>query len=447
MDGGIPMIRTPDSRLLFTKTDELIRNPYIGFTSFQHFRDEPLFSDCAATDGWKKEHYPVHSFVEQNGRTQGYYPDTEIAYIRCLWKDFEPTEGEYNFALIDGIFEKAEFCRQSVMLRLMPHTTRENEDVPDWLRAQIECPARPSSLRVKESPRDPLFLRKFSRAVKALGERYDSRTGFYAMDISLTGAWGEGSGWDTYPQKELELLIDSYTSAFPSTHLLGQICSPDLLRYANRARPVGLRGDGLGDGYHMNVYYPKNFYEARDIWKTAPISFEAFWYLNEWERKGWDIDEIIEQSLKWHISSFNGKSSAVPLAWKPKIDKWLKKMGYRYSLRLFEYPQSASSGDILNTVMWVENTGVAPLYSSLPFTFRLKNEAAETEFETETDVRRWMPGDTIERIALRIPDSLPKGKYSLACRLGGGKYPLVQFASDIPREDDGYYILTEICIE
>ena len=28
-----------------------------------------------------------------------------------------------------------------------------------------------------------------------------------------------------------------------------------------------------------------------DIWKKAPISFEAYWWLGEWKRQGWDIAE------------------------------------------------------------------------------------------------------------------------------------------------------------
>ena len=230
------MKRTPNTQKRIAKTEEVLKNPYIGFTSFQHFRNEPLFSDCATTEGWAKEHYPVYDWVEQNGRQQGYYPDTEIAYIRVLWKDFEIEEGVFNFALTDEIFKKAAQNNQSVMFRLVPHTTRQNEDVPDWLKKIIDCPTRPDTARVKDSPKDPIFLEKFCKTVEAFGNRYDKLENFYAMDISITGAWGEGHGVFDFPEESLKALMDTYLRVFKNTHLLGQVCAPQLVNYACEKR-------------------------------------------------------------------------------------------------------------------------------------------------------------------------------------------------------------------
>lgn len=441
------MKQTVKCQKRFSKTEEVFQNPYIGFTSFQHFRDEPLFSDCANNMGWSKEHYPVYDWVEQDGRAQGFYPNTEVAYIRILWKDFEPAEGVFDYTLTDEIFRKAAEKKQSVMLRLMPHTTRENEDVPDWLREQIPCPARPATERVKDSPADPLYLEKFSRAVEALGKRYDGLPQFYAMDISLTGAWGEGHGFKNYPEETLQALMDTFVRAFPKTHLLGQICAPALVNYAAQKHPMGFRADGLGEPGHMNDMFPRHIFQMRDAWKTAPVSFESFWQFTEWNRQGWDIDDIIEQTLKWHISSINAKSSPIPWEWKEKIDGWLKKMGYRFAVRMIEYPREAAAGDTISLLFWIENLGVAPIYNKLPFTLRLENERTKTVFETAVDARNWMPGDTIENFAITLPENLPQGTYSLSCRLGGGELPIVRFATDTPCSEDGFYFLTDICIE
>ena len=438
------MIKLPNHTKRIKKTNEVLNNPYIGFTSFQHFRNDPLFSDCGPKGGWMKERYPVYAWVEQNGREQGYYPETEIAYFRVLWKDFEVADGEYNFALIDDIFKKARECNQSVMLRLMPHNRPENEDVPDWLFTLASIP------RVKErggkSPTHPIFLERFAKAIEVLGNRYDSEANFYAMDISLVGPWGEGMGFEDYPEKDLKGLVDAYTHTFKRTNLLGQICSPELVNYANLTKPVGFRADGLGEENHMGTYFPKNIFRMKDVWQKAPVSFESFYYLNEWKVQGWDIDEIIDQTLKWHISSINGKSSAVPIEWKDKIDKWLKKMGYRFSIRLVEYPDSAKQGDVLQIVMWIENSGCAPLYNSLPFSLRLKNQDYEIYSNSESNVTEWMPGDTIVKYEIQIPEQAPDGIYYLECRLGGGEYPVVKFAMDAPLKDDGYYVLTNISL-
>ena len=114
----------------FEPLQEVLSNPYIGFTSFQHFRDEKLYSDCVAgrpgiagTETENYECYPVPDGVDENGREQGYYPDTTVAYIRILWKEFEPKQGQYNYAFVESIIKKARQKEQTLMFRLMPHST------------------------------------------------------------------------------------------------------------------------------------------------------------------------------------------------------------------------------------------------------------------------------------------------------------------------------------
>ena len=63
--------------------------------------------------------------------------------------------------------------------------------------------------------------------------------------------------------------------------------------------------------------------KVEDLWKTAPVSYEAYWWPCEWKRQGWDFDSIISQTLKWHISSFNPKSLPFPNEWKEKVIAWL----------------------------------------------------------------------------------------------------------------------------
>lgn len=75
----------------FKEKQGVIYNPYIGFTSFNHFRGERLYSDCivgkqdlAGCETENYEFYPVPEGIEENGREQGYYTDTTVAYIRSL---------------------------------------------------------------------------------------------------------------------------------------------------------------------------------------------------------------------------------------------------------------------------------------------------------------------------------------------------------------------------
>lgn len=417
------MYRSPDAKRSFLPSDGPVPNPFIGFTSYQGFRSDPLFKDVTVvpennkTETEATECYPVDALFRQDGEREGYYPDTTVAYIRLLWKDYEPRRGEYNDALIESVLKKAKENGQTVMLRLMPHSTRASDDVPDWLKALIPCPERPRGKRVKDSPADPVYLRYFGEAARAIAERFDSDPVLDVMDVSITGAWGEGYRCDDYPTEALEALIDVYTGSFKHTRLIGQVAAPHLIDYARRTVPCGWRGDGVGEAYHMNVKYPAAEERLRDVWKSAPVSFESFWWLCEWERLGWDIDEMIEKTLSWHVSTFNAKSFPIPEKWRGKVDTWIGRMGYHFSIREFEYPRKANPGDTLQFSLTVENTGVAPIYRAVPLRLKLKNGGSEYVFVTGADVRSWLPGTRTVAFGFPSPQGLEEGVYSVELSL------------------------------
>ena len=185
----------------------------------------------------------------------------------------------------------------------------------------------------------------------------------------------------------------------------------DSNRYALSRADVGYRGDCLGDSKegsrylgdfkdfdsgswsHMFDLYPRQIIcsGVQDAWKKAPVSFEVCWVVRHWLDMGWDIDYIIDRSLKWHISTFNAKSSPIPAVWKSKVDGWLKKMGYRLALRRFTYQEAVYAGGRLEYTCWLENTGVAPCYKPFKFAFRLKSDSFTRTFTTDADIRQWLP--------------------------------------------------------
>ena len=433
----------------FNKRSEEKQNPYIGFTSFQHFRDESLYSDIVVrpernmTETENVEGYPIPDYVPQEGRNEGYYPDTSVAYIRIFWKDFEPRQGEYNYKLIEDILSMAKRCDQTVMLRLMAHSTRVSDDVPEWLKEIVSCPERPDGARVKDSPLDEFFLDLFGKAIQKIGERFDSNPVLDVVDISLPGAWGEGHKLELYSPKALEKLMDVYTNVFQKTHLIGQAISPDLINYANDTKPVGWRGDGVGNAWHMHEYYPKTESKIPDVWEKAPVSFESFWWLGEWKRRDWNIDEIIDLTLKWHISTFNAKSLPIPNEWIEKIEYWNSKMGYHFSIDYFKYPEKVARVDNINLELCITNSGVAPIYNPLPLKVRLINRNKSYLFETDIDIRQWFPGKAVEYMELALHDNMVTGKYTIEIGIGGDVFPMLYLCTDAIRNGE-YYQVGEI---
>ena len=430
----------------FNQKREEGQNPFTGFMSFQHFRGEKLYSDIIVepknryTETERVECYPVSPDAEENGREEGYYPDTSIVYIRVLWKEFEPQRGAYNYKFIQDIVDKARAHGQTLIFRLMAHSTRASDDVPEWLKEIIPCPERPDMERVKDSPTDPRFMEYFLEAVRKIGERFDDDPIFDMIDISLPGAWGEGHNLHLYPADIFTTIVDTYTSVFKKTRLVGQVSRPALLRYANEKAKVGWRGDGFGEPRHTFETYPKWISEVSDLWKSAPVSFESYWWLGEWKRKGWDIDEIIRRSLEWHISSFNPKSIPVPYEWKEKVDEWISKMGYHFVIESFTTPESANPGEQTDFTLIINNIGVAPIYNKLPLILKLKNNNSELKFITDADITEWMPGMNTNKLKIALPENVEKGEYDVEIGIFNDYIPMVYFATDAERDGSCYKV-------
>lgn len=424
------------------------QNPYIGFTDFQHFKGGALYSDLIVrpennmTETEHVECYPVPDYVEEKGREQGYYPDCSVVYIRILWKEFEPREGEYNYAFIEDILNKAKACGQTVMFRIMQHSTRESDDVPDWLKEKIDCPARPEGMRVKDCPKDPRFLEYFGRAIKAFGERFDENPTLAFMDISLPGAWGEGSHVDWFTEEQLENFVDVYTDVFKNTLLIGQTSIPQLIEHSSGKTSIGWRADCIGRPSLTYERMPPLAMRMGDIWKRGHVSFESYWWLGEWKRQGWDIDKIFETLLSWHVSTFNAKSLPIPLEWKDKVDDFISKMGYHYKINYAEYPETVNGGEAFTVKIEIENVGVAPIYTKIPFVVRLKNGDSEVKIDTAADIREWISGKHRVETVLTIQEV---GEYDLEIAITDGEQSLY-FCTDAAR-DGKYYKIGKINVK
>ncbi len=445
------MLRIPTKINSFEYRTEEGLNPYIGFMSFQHFRNEKMYSDIVVkpenkyTETERVECYPVSADAEENGRNEGWYPDSTVVYIRVLWKEFEPEQGVYNYKFIDDILNEAKAHKQALIFRLMPHSTRAEDDVPEWLKKIVDCPVRPPMERLKDSPTDPLFMELFLKAVTAIGERFDSDPWFYAIDVSMPGSWGEGHKLELYPDDLFKTIVDTYAAAFPNTQLFTQIARPELIEYARKYTNVGWRGDGLGHPPHTEDYYPPKVARMPDQWKLAPVSFEAYWWLCEWKRQGWDIDPIIDKTLEWHISSFNPKSIPIPYEWKDKCEYWISRMGYHYTLNSVAFPENVQVDDLASVTVKLSNVGVAPCYQPMKTVLRLKSDNGVYEFEQSVNNREWLPGDHTLNLRAELKNNMPSGKYKLQIGLVSPHADVVYFATNAERDGE-FYTVGEITL-
>jgi hypothetical protein len=417
----------------FKETDEVLTNPGIGFTTFQRFNGDKSNEGV----GWTEGKPIVYQKFDGNLVTKD-HPMSSIAYFRVYWRFLEPELGKYNWEMIDYALKTAHERRQTLMLRIAPYGKDAMEDVPDWYRKMVGPNRDWKAGYWIVDPEDPRYAGYFGKLISELGKRYDGHPDFESVDVSIVGFWGEGSNSVLLTQTTRESLVNAYTDNFKKTPLIMLLTDEKTNKYGLSQANVGWRVDCIGDlGFwakdkdnpdwtHMYDFYPQGIinFGMKDAWKKAPVSLEVCGTIKSWKGErgsceycqGYttdDVNYIIDETLKWHISSFNAKSSGVPEEWRPLIDRWLRKMGYRFVLRSFSYPAIVSPDEKLIFKSWWDNKGVAPVYRKFLLAIRLTNEKRSEVIITDADINSWFPGDNLYDDAIFIPQDMPTGIYQL----------------------------------
>ncbi len=427
--------QNPDNLVIVKpkEIDDVLNNPGIGFMTFQRFNGDTLNNGTGWTEG-----FPIEYQEFGGDLTNKNHPSTTIAYWRIYWKYMEPEKEVYRWDMLDKALAIAEKRGQTLLLRIAPYGTGPEKDVPEWYREMVGSKTdwkynNPVN-KWAVDPEDPRYTQYFGGFIRALGERYDGHPDLEAVDLSIVGAWGEGAGSEMLTQKTREALVDAYTESFVKTPLIALLMDEKTNKYANSKISVGWRVDCIGDlGFwadeqngwtHMYDFYPREIIncDVQDSWMQSPISLEICGTFLSWrdhEHYGREeVQYIFDQSLKWHISSFNAKSSPVPEEWSDLVDDWLKKMGYRFVLRRFTYPPEVQQNGKLDFTSWWENKGVAPCYKDFIPAIRLKSKDNEAVMiVSEVNLKDWLPGDVVFDDAVFIPLDLPAGTYDLQIAL------------------------------
>ncbi|MGO8718550.1 MAG: DUF4832 domain-containing protein [Acidobacteriaceae bacterium] len=457
---------------------DVLVNPGIGFMTFQRFNGDRLNAGTKWTEGFPIEYQPFQGTLKNKD-----FPMTSIAYFRVYWRFLEPGKGVYRWHLIDQALQTAHGRHQTLMLRVAPHGTDEKSDVPVWYRQETgekfhKIPGGWNATTGKWliNPENSAYAREFGGFIRVLGERYDGNPDLDLVDISILAAWGEGAGTNLLTDKTRRALVDSYMDSFHKTPLVTQLGDEKTVAYTlsksyeaagndaaakrraaslGEQRPhVGWRADCLGDlGSFSKTFnlmtdaYPEAILKLglENAWKTAPVTMEACGVMQDWKNRGWDLQSIIDQSIQWHMSSFNAKSSPVPVEWRAQVNDWLNRMGYRFVLRRFTYPATIDASRKLVFTSWWENKGDAPAYRRYPLALRLKSDKNSVVVVTDADVRTWMPGDNLYNNSAFVPRSLPDGDYTLEIALVDPttRQPEIKLAI-AGVEPDGWYPLGAI---
>lgn len=426
------------------RIDDLLVNPAMGIQTFQRFNGDPLNAELK----WSEEG-PTGALQASGGVR---FPGSTIAYCRWFWETLEPEQGHVRWDIIDKALQEAHRHGQALAIRLMPYD--QGHPLPEWYRKSGAKRANQEGAKVWEPDfSDPLYLKYWGDVVRAAGQRYNGHPDLDTVDISSVGYWGEG--WSDYMpafpyQKKL---IDIWFDAFPATPLLMNFDQPEALAYGT-GRGAGWRMDCLGDlrknWCHMLDFYPEQIARTgiQDVWKRSAVSFETCWVPGYWKKQGWDVRYILAEALRWHVTSLNVKSSAIPPEFEAAFQDFERRMGYRLELRRMEYPASVRGGDSMPVRMWWVNTGVAPVYRPYLLAFAFHPATGDDAVVmVPEDVRKWLPGDSVVETEIVAPQ-LKQGDYRVRVGLLDPRthQPAIKLGIE-GRTADGWYDLGKLTVK
>jgi len=403
---GSPPGAVPTVTVRPIEISDILYNPGMGFADFQF--------------GWGSGK-PLPTPEE--------YPPQTVAYFRWTWDELEPSEGQYNFGLVDSVIQQAKSKGETLAFRIM---SVYKGSTPKWVRDKGVNSVTVGT-DIFPDHNNPVFLDYHERLVKAFGNRYADKPEIDHVDIGSVGCWGE---WNTaccgdseaalcngyLPTNQNRIRItDWYFQYFPSTPLVMLQGGPT--EYA-ASKGAGWRGDCFGDygmfsstwNHMVNVYEPTvQNPVVGNAWKAGPVQFEVCGVMQNWYDRGFDIDLILQKGLDWHMTVLNAKSSPVPAAWRPKVDAFLKKLGYRFVLRELTNTTEARPGGSLTVRSLWENKGVAPIYHPWPLAYRLRSNADQVvaTWKSTASLMSWLPGTNEVEETVAIPAGVPAATYTL----------------------------------
>jgi len=456
---------------------DYIHNPHRGTTTFQRFQGEDTYPSFITADTYG----PV-TFPSTNGRIPEnvkMVPRTTLTYCRWPWAWLEPRKGKFNWKLIDNTLRTARERGQTAQLRFQPYTQHLNTEtnppkakrfppkssvnVPDWY---WDTGARwvTQGVYAKNEPdsNDPRYLKHFGDFIRAFAARYDGHPDLESIDMAYAGFWGESGGNST--AATAYKLTDIYLRSFRRTTLLSMLGTPgckhaSAISHAT-GRRIGWRADCFGDLRKPDVIevprelcynhtfdsYPKEIElnGLKDTWKIAPVTMETCGNVATWVMSDHDVDFIIEEGYKYHMSVFMPKNVFFPEKVREKLVKFDRKIGYRYALRQMRLPLEAMPGEKILIEVFADNVGCAPIYRPYKLALRFKQGKRTKVVHFKEDIRTWLPGHNYFQERIEFPRGFERGEVKLALGIVDERdTPRVWLAIE-GKLDEGWHPLTSV---
>ena len=306
------------------------------------------------------------------------------------------------------------------------------------------------------------FKSRVRGMVKKLGECWDGDPRVAWVQMAIMGAWGEHHEPRFTPETE-KLFGDAFTAAFPRKKVV--VRHPEEFG----AYAFGINNDAWNDRNHWwcdgtgSAMKFARLIKERRRQMFAPIEGEiAYGYapVRQWYA-GLNPDDTLAtpacrsrliasiryfgcSALGW-INKYHATNAAV----RAGADLVQRTWGYRYEIGEVTYDRCARPGETFGVEVRLRNIGAAPFYYRWPVTAALLDPATRAvaaEWEFETDIRDWLPGEgwrlegggyakAAPEVAFggrfQVPAGVKEGRYILALAVldPAGRRPSLRFAT------------------
>ncbi len=311
------------------------------------------------------------------------FPGFTVVYLRIPWSSIEPTEGQFNWAVVDGPAQRWIAKGKEVAFRFSCSESWMRYATPEWVK-QAGAKGhdfRPGKGVVKDGPfwepqyDDAVFLEKLGNFLRAAAARYDGNPEVAFFDVGSLGVWGEGHTFAStklaIPAPTMIRHIDLHCEHFKETLLaanddfsFGGVdpSFPAMAAIAHALkRGLTLRDDSILVQGGKNAYFHADM--AQDFWPNLPVILESEHYGPSRDRGNWqDGARYLEAVETYHASyaSIHWWPREFLRACRSLIDRINRRLGYRLQLVEAAWPTRLRVQSTFGFSATWRNTGVAP---------------------------------------------------------------------------------------
>jgi len=384
-------------------TNEALINPGMGFCHYAY-----------AGRLW------AYGSQTENCDTLEWFPGCSTTYMRVLWSDLEPAEGDYRWDILDRIAQPWIAKGKKIAIRVICCNQTENA-TPDFVRDAgakghlfeyvIRKEPRVAVERWEPTYDDPVFLEKFGNFLKAFAARYDGDPSVAFVDVGSFGIFGEGHSQFLGELRERDgdefnrlaaIHLELWRKHLPRTTL---VVSDDIGGSWNQApdHPLMAKARSLGIGYRDDSIFCapppdqwKHPHWARKSADVAPVVVEAGHYSILSQDGRWHPEMLLRcvEELRASYFSIHGFPRPILEAHRAEISAMNLRLGYRFALREATWPDVVTVDEpVCVTSTWV-NAGVAVCLAGASLTWSLADDAGNVRWsatDTSFDFRSLKP--------------------------------------------------------